>query len=152
LCGYPHKNQRSLELKIVLFIENAKIRKSTCQINYILKKESISPLERSETDRALQSRNSAGATLLPKILYFCVCIHIYMGTKTLSIRDETYVQLKDAKLEGESFSDVIDRLLKKKKGNLSVYFGALKDEELLEGLEEDSRKIRKLSRFRNDCT
>lgn len=77
-----------------------------------------------------------------------MCIHKYMGTKTLSIRDETYSQLKSAKLEGESFSDVIDRLLKKKKGNLSVYFGALKNEELLEGLEEDSRKIRKLSRFR----
>ncbi len=56
--------------------------------------------------------------------------------------------LKNEKQEGESFSDVIDRLLKKEKGNLSAYFGALKDEELLEGLEEDSRKIRKLSRFR----
>ena len=75
-----------------------------------------------------------------------------MSTKTLSIRDETYDQLKSAKLEGESFSDVIDRLLKKKKENLSVYFDALKDEELLKGLEEDSRKIRKLSRFRNDRT
>jgi predicted CopG family antitoxin len=71
-----------------------------------------------------------------------------MGTKTLSIRDETYSQLKNAKLEGESFSDVIDRLLERKKGNLSVYFGALKDKELLEGLEEDSRKIRELSRLR----
>ena len=71
-----------------------------------------------------------------------------MGTKTLSIRSETYIMLKSAKLEGESFSDVIDRLLKKEKGELSVYFGALKDEELLDGLEEDSRKIRELSRFR----
>ena len=59
--------------------------------------------------------------------------------------------LKSAKLEGESFSDVIDRLLKITKRNLSAYFGVLKDEELLEGLE-DSRKIRKLSKFRNDCT
>jgi predicted CopG family antitoxin len=71
-----------------------------------------------------------------------------MGTKTLSIRDETYTQLKDAKLEGESFSDVIDRLLKKKEGNLSGYFGALKDKEFLEELDEDSRKIRELSRLR----
>ena len=71
-----------------------------------------------------------------------------MGTKTLSIRDETYTQLKNAKLEGESFSDVIDRLLKNKKGNLSVYFGALQDKEFLEGLETDSRKIRELSRLR----
>jgi predicted CopG family antitoxin len=71
-----------------------------------------------------------------------------MGTKTLSIRDETYTQLKDAKLEGESFSDVIDRLLKKKEENLSGYFGALKDKEFLEELDEDSRKIRELSRLR----
>lgn len=75
-------------------------------------------------------------------------MHRYMGTKTLSIRDETYTQLKDAKLEGESFSDVIDRLLRKKEGNLSGYFGALKDKEFLEGLDEDSRKIRELSRLR----
>jgi predicted CopG family antitoxin len=71
-----------------------------------------------------------------------------MGTKTLSIRDETYTQLKDAKLEGESFSDVIDRLLKKKEENLSGYFCALKDKEFLEELDEDSRKIRELSRLR----
>jgi len=49
-----------------------------------------------------------------------------------------------------SFFDVIDRLLKKEKGNLSAYFGVLRDEEFLEGLEEDSRKIRKLSKFRYD--
>lgn len=71
-----------------------------------------------------------------------------MGTKTISIRDETYIQLKNAKLEGESFSDVIDRLLERKKRNLSAYFGALKDRELLDGLEQDSRKIRELSRLR----
>jgi len=46
-------------------------------------------------------------------LYFCVCIHRYMNTKTISIRDDTYNLLKNAKLEGESFSDVIDRLLVK---------------------------------------
>lgn len=71
-----------------------------------------------------------------------------MGTKTISIRDETYIHLKSAKLEGESFSDVIERLLKNKKGDLSVYFGVVKDEQLLDGLEEDSRKIRKLSKLR----
>jgi len=71
-----------------------------------------------------------------------------MSTKTISIRDDTYDLLKNAKREGESFSDVIDRLLAKEKGNMSVYFGALKDEEILEGLKEDSRKIRELSRLR----
>lgn len=74
--------------------------------------------------------------------------YTYTWVKTISIRDDTYDLLKNAKREGESFSDVIDRLLVKEKGDLSVYFGALKDEVLLEGLEEDSRKIRELSRFR----
>jgi len=70
-----------------------------------------------------------------------------MGRKTISIREDTYDRLKSAKRMGESFSDVIDRLLNKEKGELSVYFGSLKDEEVLEGLEEDSRKIRELSAF-----
>jgi len=34
------------------------------------------------------------------------------------------------------------RLQKRKKANLANYFGAIKDEDLLRGLEEDSRKIR----------
>jgi len=71
-----------------------------------------------------------------------------MGTKTLSIREETYEMLKDEKREGESFSDVIDRLMRREKFNLADYFGAIKDEELLGGLEEDSRRIRELSRSR----
>lgn len=51
------------------------------------------------------------------------------------------------KRERESFSDVIDRLLKKEKRDLSVYFGVLENKKLLEELEEDSRKIRELSIF-----
>jgi predicted CopG family antitoxin len=71
-----------------------------------------------------------------------------MGTKTLSIREETYEMLKREKREGESFSDVIDRLMRREKFNLADYFGAIEDEELLRGLEEDARKIRELSRSR----
>ncbi len=71
-----------------------------------------------------------------------------MGTKTLSIREETYEMLKGEKREGESFSDVIDRLMRREKFNLADYFGAIEDEELLRGLEEDARKIRELSRSR----
>jgi predicted CopG family antitoxin len=71
-----------------------------------------------------------------------------MATKTLSIREETYEMLKGEKREGESFSDVIDRLMKRKKIKLADYFGAIKDEDLLKGLEEDSKKIRELSRLR----
>ncbi|WP_143763264.1 antitoxin VapB family protein [Methanothrix harundinacea] len=36
-----------------------------------------------------------------------------MGTRTLSIREETYEMLKREKREGESFSDVIDRLMRR---------------------------------------
>jgi predicted CopG family antitoxin len=71
-----------------------------------------------------------------------------MGTRTLSIREETYEMLKREKREGESFSDVIDRLMRREKFNLEDYFGAIEDEELLRGLEEDSGKIRELSRSR----
>ena len=44
-----------------------------------------------------------------------------MGTKTLSIREETYEMLKGEKREGESFSDVIDRLMRREKFNLEDY-------------------------------
>jgi predicted CopG family antitoxin len=42
-----------------------------------------------------------------------------MGTKTISIRDDVYRLLKESKRENESFSDVIERLLKKEKPDLS---------------------------------
>jgi len=71
-----------------------------------------------------------------------------MASKTISIRDEVYKLLKDARREEESFSDVIGRLLKKDKTDLSEYFGALKDNPLLDDLEKDSRKIRQMARPR----
>lgn len=37
-------------------------------------------------------------------------MHARMGTTTISLRDEAYDRLKDAKREGESFSDVVLRL------------------------------------------
>ncbi len=69
-------------------------------------------------------------------------MHKCMETKSLSIRTETYEMLKKKKREGESFSDEIDRLLNREKIDLKDYFGTIKDEDLLRGLEEDSRKIR----------
>lgn len=33
-----------------------------------------------------------------------------MGSKTISVRDEVYERLKSRKREGESFSDLLDRL------------------------------------------
>ena len=78
------------------------------------------------------------------------CVHIYtcMAVKTISIRDDVYKMLSNAKHEEESFSDVIERLLKKDRVNITKYFGALKDSPLLDGLEEDSRKIREMAKER----
>lgn len=77
-----------------------------------------------------------------KTVNIYTCIHRPMASKTISIRGDVYKLLKDARREDESFSDVIERLLKKDKTDLSEYFGSLKDNPLLDALEEDSRKIR----------
>jgi len=71
-----------------------------------------------------------------------------MASKTISIRDDVYKLLKDAKREEESFSDAIERLLKKDKVNLSEYFGALKEDPILDRLEADSKRIRETARSR----
>ena len=63
------------------------------------------------------------------------------------IRTHKRTYISKSEIRGGNSSDVIDRLLKKEKINLPAYFGAPKDEELLEVLEEDSRKIGNLSRF-----
>lgn len=71
-----------------------------------------------------------------------------MASKTISIRDDVYKLLKGVKREEESFSDVIERLLKKDKIDMSDYFGALKDNPLLDKLEADSKMIREMARPR----
>lgn len=71
-----------------------------------------------------------------------------MASKTISIRDNVYKLLKDARRDDESISDVIDILLKKDKADLSEYFGSLKDNPLLDALEDDSRKIRAMAKPR----
>ena len=71
-----------------------------------------------------------------------------MGTKTISIREEVYNILKSLKKENESFSDVIGKLAKKRKSDLSEYFGVLKDSKVLNEIEEDIRKIRESARQR----
>lgn len=84
----------------------------------------------------------------PKSIYICAYIRKYMASKNISIKEEVYNLLKDARREDESFSDVIERLIKKDKKDLSEYFGALKDSPLLDKLEADSRKIREMARSR----
>lgn len=71
-----------------------------------------------------------------------------MGTKTISIRDEVYDILKSLKRGNESFSEVIGKLAKKRKSDLSPYFGVLKDSKVLNEIEEDYKKIRASARQR----
>lgn len=71
-----------------------------------------------------------------------------MGTKTISIKDSVYEILKRSKKEDESFSDVIERLAKEKNIDLMSFFGGLKDGEVLDSIEKDSKKIRELSKVR----
>ena len=71
-----------------------------------------------------------------------------MGMKTISTREDIYEVLKDMKEEDESFSDVIEKLLRRKVANLERFFGVLRDSEVLKGLEEDSKKIRRSSKLR----
>ena len=71
-----------------------------------------------------------------------------MASKNISIRDDVYKLLKDSRRDEESFSDVIERLLKKDRINLSEYFGSLKGNPLLDKLDADSKRIRELARPR----
>ncbi len=65
-----------------------------------------------------------------------------MGTKTISIMDDAYDLLLSNKIENESFSEEIRRILSKKKTNpLSHYFGILSEKEA-EYMHKDLQKIR----------
>lgn len=64
-----------------------------------------------------------------------------MVTKTLTITEDAYNLLAERKLENESFSQEIKRLLSdKKKGDLNEYFGLI-SEDLAESIQTDLKKI-----------
>lgn len=65
-----------------------------------------------------------------------------MGTKTISLADDAYEQLRAEKREGESFSDVVRRLTGRVE--LASVHGALSDETAddLEGELERARERR----------
>lgn len=52
-----------------------------------------------------------------------------MGTKTVSLADDAYTLLKGEKREGESFSDVVRRLLGDEQPSLTELAGFLDPEE-----------------------
>lgn len=72
----------------------------------------------------------------------CACM------KTISIRDDVYEKLLRLKLEGEGFSDVIEKLLTRKGLSIEEYFGCLRDSSILDGLTEYSKKLRRSARLR----
>jgi predicted CopG family antitoxin len=68
--------------------------------------------------------------------------------KTITIREEIYTSLKNLKRPKESFSDVIERLLKKKNIDLTRYFGVLKDSPVIDEIKLIAEEIRESSRER----
>jgi predicted CopG family antitoxin len=48
-----------------------------------------------------------------------------MGTKTIGVREEVYDRLRARKRDGESFTDLIDRLIDESEGDWRDGFGSL---------------------------
>jgi predicted CopG family antitoxin len=63
--------------------------------------------------------------------------------KNVTISDELYENLASMKRHGESFSDVINRLVYRKKVKVKAFYGGLKGSEFLDKLENEVRKSRK---------
>ncbi|MBD3283040.1 antitoxin [Candidatus Pacearchaeota archaeon] len=69
-------------------------------------------------------------------------------TKVISLSDDAYNMLKDLKEEGESFSDVVRRIVKKKQ-NLLDFAGCWKgDKEELDMIEKKIYEDRKKTKPR----
>jgi len=68
-----------------------------------------------------------------------------MGTKTVTITEEAYKKLKMEKMEGESFTEVIDRLTDKDKGrkDLMEFAGAWKDFDVEKIIKEGRKEFNK---------
>jgi predicted CopG family antitoxin len=68
---------------------------------------------------------------------------MYMGTTTISLRDEAYDQLAEAKRDGESFSDVVLRLTESAdtEEKIAELAGGL-GTEMAEAVAESSEEVR----------
>ena len=62
--------------------------------------------------------------------------------KTITIRDDTYHSLLILKEGRDSFSDVINRLVRKKNRDIREYAGALRDSKVLDRLHTSTREMR----------
>ncbi|MEM3607395.1 MAG: antitoxin VapB family protein [Candidatus Bathyarchaeia archaeon] len=63
--------------------------------------------------------------------------------KTITIRDDVYEELARLKGDGESFSEVITRVLKGKKINLMNFYGIFNDKDLWLSIEREIMEERK---------
>lgn len=72
-----------------------------------------------------------------------------MSSKTISLKEETYNRLARAKSKDESFSDVVDRLLREEDHPLYELIGLLDNSEV-ETLRERSRTFRESVNERMD--
>jgi predicted CopG family antitoxin len=74
-----------------------------------------------------------------------------MGTKTISLEDSAYARLKAVKRPGESFSDVVNRVLGAKEPMFSDFKGILAPyaiKQLAETVEHMKREDIRLQRIR----
>ncbi|MEM4497872.1 MAG: antitoxin VapB family protein [Nitrososphaerota archaeon] len=68
--------------------------------------------------------------------------------KTLTIREEVYEKLVKLKKEGESFSDLLERILEERRPSLRDFAGILKDSEWLDELDREILESRKSIKVR----
>jgi predicted CopG family antitoxin len=73
---------------------------------------------------------------------------MHEAMKTITLRDETYHSLLVLKEGGDSFSDVIDRLISRKNRDIREYAGALRDSTVLDDLHMFTKKMRSSGRAR----
>jgi len=66
-----------------------------------------------------------------------------MGTKTITITEDAYKKLKVEKMEGESFSEVINRITDKGRKDLMEFAGVWKDFDVEEIIKEGREKFTK---------
>jgi len=65
-----------------------------------------------------------------------------MASKNLAIREDVYKKLSEAKREGESFSDVIEKLLQGR-GDILSLWGAWEDDGEVAFIENSVRDMRR---------
>ncbi|MHB1439421.1 MAG: antitoxin VapB family protein [Cuniculiplasma sp.] len=65
--------------------------------------------------------------------------------KNVTISDKIYEEISSMKRPGESFSEVIGRLVYRKRVKLSSFYGVLADSEFLKELEKEVDENRKKS-------